>query len=462
MITDLQIQAAAKNYRRDLGDGLVLRWSTIEDTEKVAGLCGFAFRDKENGPLNERIMLFIRQLLRGDHPVMGSGDFGLVEDTSKEGSPVVACACLQRMEWQYEGIRFTIGRPEFVASDPTYRNRGLIRQIFEMMHARSEFEGHLAQGITGIPYFYRQFGYEYALNLGGRRTVYLSLISKAKEGEPEAYTLRDATLADIPQMLECYNSEREASIVWTTLTEESLRYRITEWEKLRPEGKHLPAQIMTDTIGKIHGFAFVGEKRWGRELNVWGLFFAPGSNLLALKPSLLRALEAYGQQVPLDKEDLEPFSEIQFNMGAASPFYQVLGEGQASAYDPPYAWYVRVPDLPAFIKHIAPALEKRLMDSPVAGYTGDLNLTFYRGGLRLVFENGHLTSAEPWRAPLYNSDPAGSAKAGFPPLVFLQLLFGRKSLKQLREFLPDVWATDEAAVLLDTLFPARPSYVVEV
>ena len=28
--------------------------------------------------------------------------------------------------------------------------------------------------------------------------------------------------------------------------------------------------------------------------------------------------------------------------------------------EPPYAWYVRVPDMPAFLRHIAPVLEARL------------------------------------------------------------------------------------------------------
>ncbi len=44
-----------------------------------------------------------------------------------------------------------------------------------MVHQRSADEGHLVTAITGIPYFYRQFGYEYALDLGGKRTTYLTL-----------------------------------------------------------------------------------------------------------------------------------------------------------------------------------------------------------------------------------------------------------------------------------------------
>ncbi len=37
-------------------------------------------------------------------------------------------------------------------------------------------------------------------------------------------------------------------------------------------------------------------------------------------------------------------------------------------------------------------------------HSGDITLDFYRGGLRMVFEQGRLRCAESWRAPLYSSN----------------------------------------------------------
>ena len=37
------IEPAHHSYRRDLGDGLVLRWSTAEDTENIVELIGSVF-----------------------------------------------------------------------------------------------------------------------------------------------------------------------------------------------------------------------------------------------------------------------------------------------------------------------------------------------------------------------------------------------------------------------------------
>ena len=44
--------AASASYRRELGGGLLQRWSTPDDTENIAQLCGMVFRDKEDEPFN--------------------------------------------------------------------------------------------------------------------------------------------------------------------------------------------------------------------------------------------------------------------------------------------------------------------------------------------------------------------------------------------------------------------------
>ena len=44
------LPAASAIYRRDLGDGLILRWSTAQDTENIAQLCSMVFRNKADEP----------------------------------------------------------------------------------------------------------------------------------------------------------------------------------------------------------------------------------------------------------------------------------------------------------------------------------------------------------------------------------------------------------------------------
>jgi hypothetical protein len=93
----------------------------------------------------------------------------------------------------------------------------------------------------------------------------------------------------------------------------------------------------------------------------------------------------------------------------------------------------------------------------MSGFSGDLKISFYRGGLRLVFEGGRLAEAADWQAPPTNEEWDG---AGFPPLVFLQLLFGHRSLEELGYAFPDCRADEEPTLLLNALFPKRTSWVV--
>lgn len=451
----MKAEVAQQSYRRDLGDGLVLRWSTSDDTENIAELVSLVFRDREDEPLNNPLGYLMRDLMSGAHPVMGPGDFALVEDTRKQGNPLVACTCLWRHTWEYEGISFRIGRPEIVASDPDYRNRRLIRAIFEVIHARSEAEGHLVQAITGIPYFYRLFGYEYALDLGGRCSIYTALIPQASGNAPEPFSLHDATWEDIPLVQQLYDREHSSGVVSAPIDEAWWRYQLTTGRASRSgEGWHI--QMIVDGDKQAQGYVIIPPARWQDSLRVFDLAFASGANVQVIMPSLLRALASQGAQLPVKEGGEYPFNRIVFDLGRSHPMYALLEKSMPVTKQDPYAWYVRVADLPKFMQLIAPALERRLASSVVASYSGELRFDFYRGGLRMVFEQGKLQGVEGWRRPIWNANE----DARFPPLVFLQLLFGYRSLDALRAAFPDVRVNENVEVLVATLFPYRPSRVM--
>lgn len=119
---------------------------------------------------------------------------------------------------------------------------------------------------------------------------------------------------------------------------------------------------------------------------------------------------------------------------------------------------MRVPDLPRFLLRIRSVLADRLARSSFHGYRGELTLDFYRAGLRLVFAGGKLVTVEDRQRPPWGGQE--QADAAFPPLVFLQMLFGYRHLDQLRAAFPDVWRRDEAAALLQTLLPPATSFIL--
>ncbi len=189
----------------------------------------------------------------------------------------------------------------------------------------------------------------------------------------------------------------------------------------------------------------------GAELGVRLYEVRAGVPVLAVTPSLLRYLDKVGASYA--QRDGEEFARLVFILGERHPVYDTIPD-RLPKLGLPYAWYIRVPDLPAFVGRIAPALERRLAASAQAGYTGDLTLSFYRTGLRLRLDKGRLT-VEAW-----TPERVEAGDAAFPDLTFLQLLFGFRSLDELRHAFPDCSAsTDPAQVLLPILFPKQPSDV---
>jgi predicted N-acetyltransferase YhbS len=462
----MSTQLADSSYIGDLGHGLTCRWSTAADVANIGQLIGSVFRDSPDGPFNERAADVARIVLSETlpFPFMTPGDFALVEDTGKPEHPTVACACFWRHEWSYGGVKFGVGQPEIVATDPAYRNRGLVRTLLEMAHARSAAEGHLVQAITGIPYFYRQFGYEYVLDLGGSRVMPVTKVPDQKGDEPEPYHLRPATLADVPHMLALYNQHRSTSLVWHETDETYWRHLVESWDDpvviergsalTGHNGRMYMVVDSDDSYDKVCGYVWLAAKRWRRDLVIYQLQLYPHINWQAAMPSLLRAFRRHGEEIPATQLNTEPLREFSFDLGRSHPAYEVLGERLIPNDEPLYAWYLRVPDLPAFIHGIAPVLGERLARSVLTGHKGVLKFDFYRGGLQLHFERGKLITVEPWRA-LHEDD----ADAGCPPLVFLQLLFGYRSLAELCATFPDVWANRGARLLINTLFPKEPSTV---
>lgn len=438
-----------ETFIRDLGDGLILRRATASDTEQLASFHGDLHRDPGVQEPEAGVAAWLRDLMEGDHPTMGPADFTIVEDRSS--GAIVSSLCLISQTWTYAGIPFGVGRPELVATHPEYRRRGLVRAQFDVIHRWSAQRGELVQGITGIPYFYRQFGYEMALNLGGSRAGYASQVPKLKDGEAEPFRLRPAIEADLPLIARLCRQGAGRSLLSCVRDERLWHYELAGRSEASED--RAAFSLIEALDGNPVGFVAHSARVRHNQVGLWIYELEPGISWLAVTPSVVRYLWALGQTWAAQ----DPRQELQrfvFWLGAEHPAYRAFQAGLPHTATP-YAWYLRVHDLNAFLRHIAPALGQRLAGSLLAGHTGQLSLSFYRSGLRLSFEAGTLTGVDPWQP-----SPEEGGDAAFPGLSFLQLLFGYRSLEELRYAFADCWASgDEARLLLDSLFPKQPSHV---
>jgi predicted acetyltransferase len=450
-LTKPQLIFTNNHLPRELGDGLVLRFVTPADVEALAQFNGRIHGSERPDHFDPMVAAWTRDFCSEQHPTCGPSNVFLVEDT--RAGKIVSSMCLIPQTWTYAGIPFEVGRPEAVGTDPDYRRRGLIRAQFEVLHAKSAAMGHMVQGITGIAWYYRQFGYEYALDLGGGRLTYWQSMPTLKEGETEPYHLRPMTPDDLPLVKALYEKDYLRSMVACPRPDWLWRAMLEWYSSDSFERRNF--QIIETAEDRAIGYVVPNREMWDDIFMIDELVVVEGQSLRAVMPSVLRALKPMADA---DAAKQNKTSKALFwKVGREHPVFDAIPE-LAQKPRLPYGWYLRVADVPAFLRHIALALEVRLARSTVAGYTGEIKINEYRGGFKMVWDKGKLVTVEPWLHEIGQRDDS----AGFPPLVFLQLLFGRASILELRTFYPDCWASDEATVLLDALFPKAYSCVIPV
>ena len=176
---------------RELGDGLVLRAARLDDGAQLIDFNGAMHADE--GLPASMLEEWTRDLFESPHPTFRPDrDVTVVEDTAT--GRIVSALFLIPQVWSYAGVPVKVGQPELIATHPDYRRRGLVRAQFDVIHDWSKAAGQLWQFISGISWYYRQFGYSYALDLPPRPVLWLG--PKAPPPSP-AFSVRPATTADI-------------------------------------------------------------------------------------------------------------------------------------------------------------------------------------------------------------------------------------------------------------------------
>jgi GNAT superfamily N-acetyltransferase len=428
--------------RRELGDGLMLRSARYDDGAELVDFNATMHADA--GLPGSTLAEWTRDLFETPHPTFRiERDVTVVEDTGS--GRIVSALFLIPQVWSYAGVPLRAGQPELIATHPDYRRRGLVRAQFEVIHEWSRAGGQLWQFIAGIAWYYRQFGYTYAVDLPPRPILWLG----ATPSLSTEFSLRTATHNDV-----AFLAELEAQAPsGTTLGPLRGRDGFT-LELARRPGGLLACEILV--IETTTERASVGYIAYQRRLN---------DGLVSLRAFELRrgtswlgptaAVVAHLHRFVGDHPD-GPGRGVRFALPAGHPAARCASTQLGSAPPGTYGLYIRVPEVIDFLRAIARALEERLAASPAVAWTGELRIDMYRGGLRFRFDGGRLAEIEPWAPPAGNSE--STVDASVQRDDFLQLLFGNRTIQELERTTADcLLNTDAGALLLDVLFPPMPT-----
>lgn len=435
-----------------LKDSLILRSLAegfVSDKENFAEFLHMG-HEEESDWRETGMTAWVNDLLN-THPQMSLDCVLVVVDATKNDK-IVSGLLLIPQTWRYEDIEIPIGRPELIATLPDYRRRGLVRELMKACHEHSQQQGHLVQAITGIPHYYRQFGYTMAVDLGRRIRMPLISVPDLPENEALRYTLREATHEDIPALIAIDAYDSNSALLSVIRDENMWRYEIDG--RVSRSDMELDIFVLADNDNEVIGYLSVLPiQEDSTHFGIHRYVIGEKANYLETFDAVLSSLKTYAlsQNEKIAVFDFPDSSHpslitlLRFTYGA-------------DVNDRMYSWYLRILDHVAFIKKITPVLERRLKGSGAQGYTGYLSIGFYDfNHLTIKFEQGKIISVQ------YGKIPDGvNESARFPFNIWLNIVFGHHSHDDLHTVLPDVYVMRDAAALIDILFPKRRSSIYAI
>ena len=342
------------------------------------------------------------------------------------GSRVVATATLLSETVRVGTASLPAGQVELVATDPEFEGRGLVRALMGLAHDRSRARGDLLQVMIGIPYFYRQFGYVYAMPIPLTRSVVAGAdLGPASDG----LSVRVATAADIPAM-HALQTRAQSSVdvsmphspgCWRWLT---ARDGSVQWVVETPDGRAVAtARALPPDEGLV-----LGE--------------------VAGEPDGVRALLRHARELTDDVEVMER---------PGTPEGAVLDTllDPVDDVDAARHWYyVRVERVAPLLEALRPVLGRRWLDAGgadrephemlISSYRSHVRFRLDRAGMGDVREGGPLQA------------PVSAGGSGVPPDVLGPLLVGPHGAVGLERRHGDVLLGRQRD-LMATLFPPSTS-----
>ncbi len=431
----------------EIGDEFILRRSSLEDLNQLVEFnrwIHYFVPDHE-----QTIPAMTQDLINRRCPNVDESDFTLIVEKSS-GKIVSAMAMISQI-WTFAGLPFQVGRPELVGTAPEYRGKGLIREQFNYFHRRCQERGQLVQAITGIPQFYRQFGYELAVPSGGGRMCFTpQQLPTMETGYEEIFNIRPATESDLQWISLAYQAGDSKYLLTCARDPETWQYELLGKNPLHIHKKEIWA--ITTRSNDPAGF-FICDKPFGKVSGKFACWYELHPDFFwgDVTPSVLRFLWERGQQNARTQGG--NCGKIGLELGEKHPAYQSVSHWLTYSMEPG-AWYIRVANIPEFINLILPVLQNRLSASNLAGYDGGLRISLYNQCFRLMIHQGQME-----QAAIYKPKGWEDADAAFPNLSFLQILFGHRSLSDLQYSYADCWCNSAKAELVQTLFPKLSSNI---
>jgi predicted acetyltransferase len=349
----------------------------------------------------------------------------------KHKGKAVATLNLIPLNWSIGGVPLKVAEMGNVATLPEYRNLGLIRRLVAEYHKDVESQGYDLSTIEGIPGFYRQFGYDYALTHDEEASI---PVEKLPDCESRL-EFRPFVEKDIPAA-ETLLAESQRKFLVHSARDDAI-WRMQQATGLA--GEYGYEAYTVESSGGMVAYFRVSGKSEEKQLILREATDTSYPTTLAILGFLKTHSKKQGYETLVARTSYQDsISHILASLGAQQR--------------PPYAWQIRITDPVSLLRKMRPLFELRIAASEYRGLTEKLNINFRRFRIQLTIEDGSFTGIE----PLKTEEPCA---VGLNPPASTQLILGHRSRQELEQCHPDFIVRPTYKRLIDVLFPKLPSYI---
>ncbi|MHA1484115.1 MAG: GNAT family N-acetyltransferase [Candidatus Thorarchaeota archaeon] len=357
---------------------------------------------------------------------------------------IVSTASAIPSVWMYENIPLSNLELGWVGTLKEYRRKGLARALytyFEEILQRGEY--HIST-IMGIPYYYRQFGYDFILPLGRKVQLRIDQIPVPKNEARKSIVFREANQDDIPNLMRLYDEHNKTMLIHAARTKGLWELQ----ERFHREFEQEFKTIVLERDGKVVGYFRLcvrGEKKQAPR----GLWLSVMESSITTFDDVLQTL-----QYLRGRAAEENTCRIDL-MGPAVNNLCRVAQNLGGNVDIGWKYQIRIPDMTRFLEQIRPTIESRLIGTMFEGMTRELAINTYEHCYLLSFVNGKLAPVKD--IGMQEVDEYRSFRA--PPNDFVRLVLGDYNTDELRSQNIDFIVSKELKPLVETLFPKKSSFI---
>ncbi|MFX0018303.1 MAG: GNAT family N-acetyltransferase [Candidatus Hermodarchaeota archaeon] len=411
-----------KGYSKKIADNLTLRIAVgnIDELQRF-----ISFNDAVHQ--EESLEKYINRLFL-EHPERDEIYWIYIEENNSK--KLISSITLAPLVWDFDRTSIPICEMGLVGTLAGYRNKGLMGILNQLYENIMEQKGYLISAIRGIPYYYRRFGYEFALNLDERIILNKSQIPLK---EIEEISFRKATKLDLNFIKSIYNKQSERFFITNKFNQNNFYYKFINIDF----DNNFSSTYLIEVNGRLKSFFSLGMSYD----NVGYSLVVPEVN----EKCMFKIIQFVNN---LNKEKDQIVFQVNSNTKFSQYIFSIGGKKSLG-----YGWQIRIPNIKKFLHAISLVLEQRIERSSYKGLTQDVVISNYKEIFTLIFKNGKIEAIKVKKGyPI-----PGSCDVQIPNSFLIKLLLSDRSFEEIKYIVRDSMLRSGSEELIKILFPKKLS-----